>query len=60
MKKDVVPKFSVIKMEDVFKQNIDRITSVEFLDSLLVKEKEKENYEFCIKIRDRLNFLLKK
>lgn len=46
-----------IKLEDVFNQNIEKITSVEFLASLLKKAEEKENYEFCAKIRDRLEYL---
>ena len=44
-------------MEDAFSQNIERITSVDFLKSLLNKALDKENYEFCAKIRDRLFFL---
>ncbi len=49
--------YTTVKMEDVFSQNIERITSVEFLKSLLNKALDKENYEFCAKIRDRLSFL---
>ncbi len=49
--------YTNVKMEDAFSQNIERITSVEFLKSLLEKALDKENYEFCAKIRDRLSFL---
>lgn len=49
--------YTSVKMEDAFSQNIERITSVEFLKSLLNKALDKENYEFCAKIRDRLSFL---
>lgn len=49
--------YSSVKIEDAFSQNIERITSVEFLKSLLDKALEKENFEFCAKIRDRLSFL---
>jgi len=52
--------YSGVKIEEVFNQNLDRITSVEFLNSLLTKAIDKENYEFCAKIRDRLQFLLTK
>jgi len=46
-----------VKLDEVFSQNIEKITSVEFLASLLKKAEQKENYEFCAKIRDRLDFL---
>jgi hypothetical protein len=46
-----------VKLEEVFNQNIEKITSIEFLRSLLYKAEQKENYEFCAKIRDRLEFL---
>ncbi len=49
--------YTTLKMEDAFSQNIERITSVDFLKSLLNKALDKENYEFCAKIRDRLFFL---
>ena len=49
--------YTSVKMEDAFSQNIERITSVEFLKSLMDKALDKENYEFCAKIRDRLLFL---
>lgn len=49
--------YNSVKMEDSFSQNIERITSVDFLKSLLTKALDKENYEFCAKIRDRLTFL---
>ena len=49
--------YTNVKMEDAFSQNIERITSVEFLNSLLDKALDKENYEFCAKIRDRLMYL---
>lgn len=49
-----------VKLEDVFNQNIEKITSVEFLASLLKKAEDKENYEFCAKIRDRLEILKSK
>lgn len=52
--------YSSVKIEDAFSQNIERITSVEFLKSLLDKALEKENFEFCAKIRDRLAFLTAK
>lgn len=49
--------YTSVKMEDAFSQNIERITSIDFLKSLLKKAITKENYEFCAKIRDRLSFL---
>lgn len=49
--------YTSVKIEDVFSQNLERITSVEFLQTLLNKALDKENYEFCAKIRDRLSFL---
>jgi hypothetical protein len=51
---------SSVKIEEAFTQNVERITSVEFLKSLLIKALEKENYLFCAKIRDRLAFLTTK
>jgi hypothetical protein len=56
-KSEPISGYTSIKMEDAFSQNIERITSVEFLNSLLNKALDKENYEFCAKIRDRLFFL---
>lgn len=55
--KEPLSGYTIVKMEDAFSQNIDRITSIEFLRSLLDKALDKENYEFCAKIRDRLSFL---
>ena len=49
--------YTNVKMDDIFIQNIERITSIDFLKSLLNKALNKENYEFCAKIRDRLTFL---
>lgn len=34
--------------------NIQRINNIEFLETLLINALEKEQYEFCAKIRDRL------
>ena len=56
-KNEPVSGYTSVKMEDAFSQNIERITSIEFLKSLLEKALDKENYEFCAKIRDRLSFL---
>jgi protein-arginine kinase activator protein McsA len=52
--------YSGVKIEDTIGQNVERITSVEFLTSLLNKAIDKENYEFCAKIRDRIAFLSSK
>lgn len=49
--------YTAVKLQDAFSQNIERVTSVDFLKSLLKKALNKENYEFCAKIRDRLTFL---
>jgi len=56
-KEEPLSGYSGVKLEDAFTQNVERITSVEFLKSLLLKAIEKENYLFCAKIRDRLAFL---
>jgi protein-arginine kinase activator protein McsA len=56
-KEEPLSGYTSVKMEDAFSQNIERITSVEFLKSLLNKALDTENYEFCAKIRDRLFFL---
>lgn len=56
-KNEPISGYTSVKMEDAFSQNIERITSIEFLNSLLNKALDKENYEFCAKIRDRLLFL---
>ena len=56
-KEDSLSGYTNMKLADAFSQNIERITSVEFLKSLLNKAVSKENYEFCAKIRDRLAFL---
>ncbi len=36
-------------------QNIQNINNIEFLEALKINAEEKEQYEFCAKIRDRLN-----
>jgi len=59
-KEESLSGYSGVKLEDAFTQNVERITSVEFLKSLLSKALEKENYLFCAKIRDRLAFLTTK
>lgn len=46
-----------IKIEDIASKNIDNITSVDFLTTLLELSVKSENYELCAKIRDRINQL---
>ncbi len=36
-------------------QNLQNINNIEFLEALKINAEEKEQYEFCAKIRDRLN-----
>ena len=51
---------NTIKIEQAISKNLEKVTSVEFLKSLLSKAEQKENYELCAKIRDRLEFLFPK
>lgn len=50
---------AVIKLEEVLDQNIEKITSVDFLKSILNKAVIEEKYEFCARVRDRLASLIK-
>jgi len=42
---------------DITVNNIDKINSMEYLNSLLKKFERQENYEICAKLRDRISFL---
>jgi hypothetical protein len=46
-----------IRIEDIASKNIDNITSVEFLNTLLDLSVKSENYELCARIRDRISLL---
>lgn len=48
---------NTIKIEQAISRNLEKVTSAEFLKSLLSKAEQKENYELCAKIRDRLQFI---
>lgn len=43
------------KIEDIIEDNIDEVSNIKFLNSLLSTALESENYELCAKIRDRIN-----
>lgn len=46
-----------IRIEDIASNNVANITSIEFLGMLLKASEIKENYELCVKIRDRIHEL---
>lgn len=47
------------KIEDAAIKNIDKINSIDFLKTLLRTSVEREKYELCAQIRDRINILEK-
>ncbi len=46
-----------ITLESVAENQIDRFDDIKLLDDMLISALERENYELCAKIRDRINLL---
>lgn len=51
---------SKVRIEDVIENKIQDISDINFLNNLLKTSEQSENFELCVKLRDRINQLSKK